>query len=74
MWPKATDIIDNKNGFQFTFQEDGEWIWKAFIPRRQNAKEKPHFKVSEEIEKHYQQDFDKALAQAVKDITKYLVV
>lgn len=69
-------IVDQENGFEFTFNEGGDWIWKAIKPtplaKKATTKEKPFFKVSEDIEKKYHQRFDAAILQGVKDVTRYL--
>lgn len=69
-------ITDKENGFEYTFTENGEWLYKAIAPtplaKKKIAVEKPAFKVSESIEKRYHQRYDKALIDAVKDVTRYL--
>lgn len=67
----------NLNGFEFTFTEDNEWIYKAipFSPEKKRVgKELPQIRVVEDIEENYKQAFDRMLASAVKDIAKYLDV
>jgi hypothetical protein len=69
-------LTDKENGFEYTFQDDGSWIWKALKPtplvQKKSTKEKPFFKVSIDIEKKYHQRYDKALLDGVKDIVRYL--
>lgn len=69
-------IVDHENGFEYTFQENGDWIWKAIKPtplaQKKSSKEKPFFNVSVDIEKVYHQRFDRALLDGVKDVTRYL--
>lgn len=69
-------IIDNKNGFEFTFvEETRDWLFKAipFVVKNNN-KEKPQIEVVNKIEEEYQKEFDKRLRGVVKDISNYLAV
>lgn len=63
----------NLNGFQFTYQDNGEWIWKAVPFKRKVIAEKPHLKAVEDIELAYKRLFDRMLANIVKDSTRYLM-
>lgn len=71
-----SQITDKENGFEYTFKDDGSWIWKAIKPTSLASKktsiEKPFFKVSLDIEKKYHQRYDRSLFNAVKDIARYL--
>ncbi len=60
------------NGFEYTYKEDGSWIYKAIPFKKKKPVEKPQIKVVELIEKNYQEFFDKRVAAIVRDITKYL--
>jgi hypothetical protein len=69
------EILDSKNGFLFSFnQETGDWLWKALPVKKQphSGREKPFFKISEDIENTYHQLYDKALVNGVKNIARYL--
>jgi len=69
--------IKLNNGFVFTFTDDREWIYKA-EPTKQIVKpvvkEKPFLKVVEEIEQSYKEEFDRTLANCMKEISSYLDV
>lgn len=61
------------NGFIFTFTDDREWIYKAVpIPFQKKVVEKPSYKVIEELEESYLNEFERTLVNTVKDISKYL--
>lgn len=68
-------ILDLKNGFEFTFLEDKkEWIYKAIgIPKRASGRDKPHLKTIEAIEDNYLKHYTKCLENSVKDIASYLL-
>lgn len=59
------------NGFEYTFNEDGTWFYKA-VPFKIKVAETPQIKGVIAIEKNYQELFDKKLVQIVKDIARYL--
>ena len=71
-------MFQNKNPilkddvWEYTFLDDGSWIYKA-VTKKPNFKEKPVFKISESIEDRYQDNFNKHIIEAIKNITKYLV-
>jgi hypothetical protein len=67
----------NLNGFEYTFTENSEWIYKAipFSPSKpKTGPEKPQIHLVEDIEASYKHAFEKMLAVAMKDIAKYLDV
>ncbi len=69
-------ITDRKNGFEFTFvEETRDWLFKAlpFI-KKEKSVEKPQIEVVNEIEKRYEEEFEKRMKGVVKDISKYLAV
>ena len=65
----------NLNGFEFTFTEQSEWIYKAvpFAKKKGISREKPFIKLVDKLEENYKKEFDKMLASAVKNMTTYLV-
>lgn len=65
------EIKLGSNGIEYTFLEDGSWFFKA-VPFVKKQAETPQIKMVEEIEKNYQEFFNKRLVSIVKDITKYL--
>ncbi len=62
------------NGFEFTFQDDGSWIYKALPFKKERLPEKPHLKVVEEVETKYKNFFDVMLRETAKEIKQYLNV
>ncbi len=63
----------NLNGFEYTFTEEREWIFKAMpVQRKLHVQEKPQIKACIKIEEEYHKFFDEQLAHVVKDINKYL--
>lgn len=73
--PQINDVTISGNGFEYTFLPNGDWLWKA-VPLVKKVKneyrEEPHFKVVYQIEDRFKLNFNRCLANAVKDITKYL--
>lgn len=67
-------IINLNNGFTAIFNNEREWIYKAnpIIPKK-HLSEDPQYKVINDIEKQYQNDFEKCLVAVVKDVARYLV-
>lgn len=63
------------NGFEYTFTDDREWIYKAvpLAPGKVKSVEKPSHKVIEEIEQAYEDVFEKMLVGIVKNTTKVLL-
>lgn len=70
-----SQTIKLDNGFEFTFTDEREWIYKAipFAPQKPKVQEKPAYKVIEEIEEAYEDYFEKMLVNCVKEITKQIV-
>ena len=69
------DIIIKGNGWQFTYDDKGEYTTKALpIKIIQVHGEQPPFDVCCELEKSYSDFFDKHLKQAMGDINRYLKV
>lgn len=70
------NTITLNNGFEYSLNADGDWIWKAVkttpLSSKNRMKEKPPFKVTSDIEKKYHQRFDRAIMDGVKDIVRYL--
>jgi hypothetical protein len=65
----------NLNGFEFTFKDDGSWIYKAIpFSKVQKPIEKPQLRVVEDIEAKYKKLFDTMLFNTVREVTKYLAV
>lgn len=62
------------NGFEYTFQEDGSWLYKAIPlnPLKVKPVEKPQIKAVVEIERNYLGAFEKRMRDLSTDITKYL--
>lgn len=61
------------NAFEYTFLENGDWLFKAIPLKKKKFVEKPQIKVVEEIEKNYLETFEKRMVGITKDITKYLL-
>jgi hypothetical protein len=60
------------SNWEYTFLDNGDWIYKA-ITKKPVIKEKPAFRVCNEIENGYNNLFQKHLVESVKSITKYLL-
>lgn len=60
------------NAFEYTFLENGDWLYKA-TPLKKKVSEIPQIKVVIEIEKVYQEAFNKRMVGITKDIAKYLL-
>lgn len=63
--------------FEFTYNEESsEWLYKALPIKAIKIAhgEKPHYKVVEELEEHYSNELEQCLANALKDIVRYLNV
>ena len=63
------------NGFDYTFNEDGTWIYKA-VPfkkvEKKKESDKPQIKAIYKIEENYLEHFNKTCNLIAKDISKYL--
>lgn len=66
--------INLNNGFVAIFNDEREWIYKAvpFVGKKP-VREDPVYQVINDIEKHYQDDFNKCLVTVVKDVSRYLI-
>lgn len=69
---KDPNVISG-NGFEFTYIDGHEFIWKALPVQKLHTAEKPQISAVVEIEKQYQKLYDKQLAHLVKSISRYLV-
>lgn len=59
-------------GFEYTFTEKGDWLYKALPVRKLQVQEKPQIKVCNDIEEAYHKFWGNQLAHIVKDISRYL--
>jgi len=59
---------------EFAYDDNGNWLWKAQVPVvKRQAREHPQIAVVSEIEAATLKEFDKAMVNAVRDISRYLV-
>jgi hypothetical protein len=68
---KGETTLTLHKGFDASFI-DGEWqyLFKAVTPEKKHTKEKPAFKVIEDIEEHYLNLYEETLVNIVKEIAK----
>lgn len=59
------------NGFEYTFLEDGSYLYKA-VPFKKKVVETPQIRAVLEIERNYLGVFNKRVGGIVRDIEKYL--
>jgi len=61
------------NIFEYTFLDNGDWLYKAVPLKKLKPIEKPQINVVNEIEKHYLEYFEKRVVGISRDIAKYLL-